>query len=454
MKSLFALTDRCCRWPVGPSYPPGQMVKQLWCGAPRGSGDWYCPEHMRLAFPRAHLTAAQVRARNLLTIKIALTRRRADVTRDEKLDELHHNADLLGRTPIQSEIDAVPAAPESEEVAALRTRLSEGAEAVAPNLAEIGPSGRDKPADAGFEGGAELGSDLSPAIHAKADNMDGSIHDKGVVQTDTLRPITAINCAGLTPSTPSSSGPIFEWVNPADLLVNEAYQRDLAERSIKLIRRIVQGWDWTKFKPPVCSLGDEGMEVIDGQHTAIAAATHPRIDKIPVMIVETETVHDRAAAFIGQNMDRLGVTKMQLHKAAVAAGDEDALTIEQVCGRAGVTLHASRPHRWKVGDSMAVAAVGALISRRHAAGARRVLDVLVQAEAAPVTANAIRAAEMILFDPDYADADEDNLADTIRGLGAAAEREAATHALAHRIPVWRALGIVWFRKCRKKRRAA
>lgn len=443
MKSLFALTDRCCRWPVGPSYPPGQMAKQLWCGAHRGQGDWFCPEHMRLAFPRAHLTAAQVRARNLLTIKIALTRRRADVTRDEKLDELHHNADLLGRTPMQSEIDAVLAAPESEEVAALRTRLSEGAEAVAPNLAEAGPSGRDKPADAGFEGGAELGSGFSPAVH-----------DKGVVQTDTLRPITAINCAGLTPSTPSSSGPIFEWVNPTDLLVNEAYQRDLAERSIKLIRRIVQGWDWTKFKPPVCSLGDDGMEVIDGQHTAIAAATHPHIDKIPVMIVETETVHDRAAAFIGQNMDRLGVTKMQLHKAAVAAGDEDALTIEQVCSRAGVTLHASRPHRWKVGDSMAVAAIGALISRRHAVGARRVLDVLVQAEAAPVTANAIRAAEMILFDADYADAEQDNLADTIRSLGSAAEREAATHALAHRIPVWRALGIVWFRKCRKKRRAA
>lgn len=59
---------------------------------------------------------------------------------------------------------------------------------------------------------------------------------------------------------------------------------------------------------------------------------------------------------------------------------------------------------------------------------------------------------MILFDADYADAEQDNLADTIRSLGSAAEREAATHALAHRIPVWRALGIVWFRKCRKKRR--
>lgn len=441
MKSIYDLTDRCCRWPVGPGHPLGQMHKQLWCGAARALGDWYCPEHMRIAFPRAHLTAAQVRARNLLTIKIALTRRRADVTRDEKLEELYHNYDLIGRAPTQGEIDAVMAAPESDEVAALRARLSDAA--VAPSLSVSEVNSLNEPATAGFGGGAELGSDLNAAIH-----------DKGVVQPDTLRPITAISCAGITPSTPSSSGPIFEWVNPADLLVNEAYQRDLAERSIKLIRRIVQGWDWTKFKPPVCSLGDEGMEVIDGQHTAIAAATHPGIDKIPVMIVETNTVNDRAAAFIGQNMDRLGVTKMQLHKAAVAAGDEDALTIEQVCARAGIKLHASRPHRWQVGDSMAVVAIGTLIGRRHAAGARRVLDVLVQAECAPVTANAIRAADMILFDPDYADADQEALADTIRGLGGGAEREAATHALAHRIPVWRALGIVWFRKCRKKRKAA
>lgn len=66
-------------------------------------------------------------------------------------------------------------------------------------------------------------------------------------------------------------GPISEWVDPATLLVNATYQRDLSERSIQLIRKIIGGWDWTRFKPPVCSLGDRGIEVIDGQHTAIAA---------------------------------------------------------------------------------------------------------------------------------------------------------------------------------------
>ena len=38
------------------------------------------------------------------------------------------------------------------------------------------------------------------------------------------------------------------------------------------------------------------VEVIDGQHTAIAAATHPDIELIPVMLVEAEAVADRGPA--------------------------------------------------------------------------------------------------------------------------------------------------------------
>lgn len=269
-----------------------------------------------------------------------------------------------------------------------------------------------------------------------------------------LRPIEALALSGLEPSAPTSTGPIFEWVDPATLLVNEAYQRDLSERSMKLIRRIVTGWDWTKFKPPVCSLGDHGLEVIDGQHTAIAAASHRHVPQIPVMIVETATVQDRASAFIGQNTDRLGITKMQLHRAAVSAGDEDALTIEQVCARAGVRLLMAKPGTWAVGDTVAVGAISGLIERRHAQGARRVLELLVAAEEAPITQNGIKAVEMIMFEPDYAEADTEQLAETILSLGDMADTEAATYALSHRLPLWKALGIVWFRKCRKVRRAS
>lgn len=431
---------------------PGPRARAIATGAlmgdpPPGRTPWAAPAAPN-EVPRTGMgpaTAAQDRRVDFATAEDI----RPERSLNERRDDLAHNADLIGRLPMQAEVDAVLAgatAPESDEVAAERARLlaevrpipaaqaraaAFGA-AAAPNYGKIPYFGGEKPVSAGFEGGAQ-------PVHVKE-------------ATGTLRPIEPISLAGLTPTTPSTTGPIFEWVDPASLLVNETYQRDLSERSIKLIRRIITGWDWTKFKPPVCSLGDHGLEVIDGQHTAIGAASHPHVNQIPVMIVETANVEARASAFIGQNTDRLGITKMQLHRAAVAAGDEDALTIEQVCERSGVKLHMAKPHRWKAGDSLAVGAIGGLIDRRGAMGARRVMELLVKAEAAPVTQSGLKAVEMILFDPEYAD--QDHLPDAIKALADTAEQQAATFAAAHRVAQWKALGIVWFRKCRKVRRAA
>nr|WP_313418527.1 DUF6551 family protein [Brevundimonas diminuta] len=451
MKSLSALTDRCCRWPVGPSYPPGQMHKQLWCGAPRGLGDWYCPEHMRVAFPRAHLTAAQVRARNLLTIKIALTRRRADVTRDEKLEELYHNYDLIGRAPTQGEIEAVMAAPESDEVAALRARLSDVA--VAPSLPVSEVNSLDEPATAGFEGGAELGSDLSPAIHAKTENMDGSIHDKGVVQPDTLRPVQAIDLAESLAPIPTEP-PLTEWMAPGDLLIEAAYQRDLSPKSMDLIKRIAERWDWRRFKPPVVAWSERGFEIIDGQHTAIGAATRG-IDKIPVLVVEAADLTDRASAFVGHNQDRLAITPIQMHQAKLAAGDEDALTAQQVIDKAGATLVISAygARGWKPGETVAITTIDQLARKRGAMRARQVVELLVKAHAAPVSAAAIKAVDMLMFKPEFAEIDLEHLPTAIIQTGDV-EKEAKLDAKTHCIPAWEAMGRIWFRKCRKTRRAA
>nr|WP_312053454.1 DUF6551 family protein [Brevundimonas diminuta] len=440
MKSLFALTDRCCRWPVGPSYPPGQMHKQLWCGAPRGLGDWYCPEHMRVAFPQAHLTAAQVRARNLLTIKIALTRRRADVTRDEKLEELYHNYDLIGRAPTQGEIDAVMAAPESDEVAALRARLSDAA--VAPSLPISEVNSLNEPATAGFEGGAELGSDLSAAIH-----------DKGVAQTDTLRPVEAIDLAETLAPIPTAP-PLTEWMAPGDLLIEAAYQRDLSPKSMDLIKRIAERWDWRRFKPPVVAWSERGFEIIDGQHIAIGAATRG-IDKIPVLVVEAADLTDRASAFVGHNQDRLAITPIQMHQAKLAAGDEDALTAQQVIDKAGATLVISAygARGWKPGETVAITTIDQLARKRGAMRARQVVELLVKAHAAPVSAAAIKAVDMLMFKPEFAEIDLEHLPTAIIQAGDV-EKEAKLDAKTHCIPAWEAMGRIWFRKCRKTRRAA
>lgn len=462
MKSLYALTDRCCRWPVGPSYPPGQMHKQLWCGAPRGLGDWYCPEHMRVAFPRAHLTAAQVRARNLLTIKIALTRRRADVTRDEMLEAIRSDrardiaetgSRILAQAGYGDYAQVAAAAPESEEVAALRTRLSEGGEAVAPNLAKNDQFEARKPADAGFEGGAELGSDLSPAIHAKTENMDGSIHDKGGAQTDTLRPVEAIDLAETLAPIPTAP-PLTEWMAPGDLLIEAAYQRDLSPKSMDLIKRIAERWDWRRFKPPIVAWSERGFEIIDGQHTAIGAATRG-IDKIPVLVVEAADLTDRASAFVGHNQDRLAITPIQMHQAKLAAGDEDALTAQQVIDKAGATLVISAygARGWKPSETVAITTIDQLARKRGAMRARQVVELLVKAGAAPISAAAIKAVDMLMFKPEFAEIDLEHLPAAIIQTGDV-EKEAKLDAKTHCIPAWEAMGRIWFRKCRKTRRAA
>lgn len=159
-------------------------------------------------------------------------------------------------------------------------------------------------------------------------------------------------------------------------------------------------------------------------------------------------------AFVRHNRDRVQVTPTQLHLAMVAAGDADAVTVAQVCERAGVTILRSMPGNgvFKEGQTMAVAALRRLVSARYAIGARKVLDVCVAAKLAPIGADAIKAVELILYGEEYRDqVDPEALTNTIRRLGSEADKEAAIFAAAHKVRLWKALAIVWFRNTRKKR---
>lgn len=311
------------------------------------------------------------------------------MSREDALEELHHNADLLGRKPLPCEIAAVEA--------------------------KFSPSEKE---------GA------------------------------TLRPVAPMAFSPLDPQRIATEPPAVEWMAPCDLLIEEAYQRDIAPKSLDLIKRIVEGWDWRRFKPPIIAWTERGFEIIDGQHTAIAAATRG-IERIPVLVVEAADLGDRAQAFVGHNQDRLAITPVQMHRAKVAANDEDALTAQQVMERAGVTLVFNQygTKRWKPGETVAIKTIDALARRRGAMGARKVLEVLVKAEAAPITAAGIKAVEMLLYRAAFEDLDPEHLPGAIHAAGDV-EAEAKLDARTHCIPVWEAMGRIWFRKCRKQRRAA
>jgi hypothetical protein len=279
--------------------------------------------------------------------------------------------------------------------------------------------------------------------------------------TMTLRPIYAFNVSDLMPiPSPATGEPIFEDVDPLTLFVDPIYQRDIGERGVKQIRRMVAAWDWSKFRAPVCAYAedDDGktvLKVIDGQHTAIAAASHPHIGTIPVQIVEAPDQQTQAAAFIGQNTDRLNVTKLQLHQAAIAAGDEDAMTIQKVCDRAGVRMLLTNNGSYEPGDTVAITAVASLLGHHSAMKARQILEVLAKAKLAPIATPHIKAAELLMTDADYCDQFEpDDLTREIEVSGKTAEHEAKLFAAAHCVPLWRALAITWFKKTRKKRKVA
>ncbi|WP_139973695.1 DUF6551 family protein [Ochrobactrum sp. CGA5] len=276
----------------------------------------------------------------------------------------------------------------------------------------------------------------------------------------TLRPIYAFSLSGIEPNTPPTGQPIFENVDPSSLFVDGAYQRDVGERGVRQIRRMIEHWDWSKYQPPVCTYAenDEGktiLKILDGQHTAIAAASHPRIDTIPVMIVEASGLEAQAKAFIGQNTDRLQVTKLQLHQAALIAGDEDALDIQKVCDRAGVRLLLANNGKYEAGDTVAISAVSAVVKKYTAINARKILEVLAKAELAPISTPHIRAAEHLMTAPDYADSFEpEDLTAAIVALGPKADAEAKLLAISHKIPHWKALAVTWFKNTKKRRKVA
>lgn len=279
---------------------------------------------------------------------------------------------------------------------------------------------------------------------------------KGNMMT-TLRPIKLMKLPGVDPGGADMSEPKFERAAPTDLLVDETYQRNLSERSVALIRKMVGKWDWRSFKPPVVVKTKQGLQVVDGQHTAIAAASHPKIKTIPIMVIEAPETADRARAFIGHNRDRITVTTTQLHAAAVAAGDESAVTVHQVCDRAGIKILKNPPGMgvFKPGESLAVSTISALVNRRGALKARQILEVIAQAKIAPVSAAIIKATEALLTAQEYAPhVNAADLTTIIRSGAGDAEGEARVFAAAHSVPLWKALAAILFKKCRHGRRRA
>lgn len=276
-------------------------------------------------------------------------------------------------------------------------------------------------------------------------------------ETSKLRPIKPLKITDLLPAPvgKKSDRPTFRWANPGDLFIEERYQRNISENSIKLIRKIYKDFEWARFKPPVCAEGEGGkIYIIDGQHTAIAAASHPDINEIPVMIVNAHTIRERAAAFMGHNRDRVAITASQLYYSAVAAGEEVALIVERALKETGATVVRYNPPVYVEGQTMAAGALLRIAEAKGYNGIKRILDIMMEARRAPIIALELGAVHDMLYGKDWQGKFTDfDLATTIRSKSATQWHAHAEATVRKGMPMQmkRALAIAWFKAVPKKK---
>lgn len=220
--------------------------------------------------------------------------------------------------------------------------------------------------------------------------------------TTALRKIEGLkpeSLRGIVPAPISSELPTFEWVDPRTLFVEDGYQREIGENGVALCRKIFAGFDWTRFKVPICvRLPDGSLVCIDGQHTATSAASHPGLPQIPVMIVPAADAKLRSAAFVGHNRDRVQLTPQAIYRAELASDEPLASGVERACRAAGAHV-LDKPVNLRepqaVGATIAIGTMKAVVKRQGEGALTRVLRVLVAAKRGPIKAAEIAAASII-----------------------------------------------------------
>lgn len=138
----------------------------------------------------------------------------------------------------------------------------------------------------------------------------------------------------------SGTMPVLQYCPVEQLQIDAAYQRSLDfGPSQTLIRRLAMYWDWGLCQPLyVARRTDGGLYVVDGQHRLAAARLRGDVWQLPCVVREFASAAEEAASFVALNQERRPLTKLDLFKAAITAGDQEAGVIVDALQRAGLSL--------------------------------------------------------------------------------------------------------------------
>lgn len=175
--------------------------------------------------------------------------------------------------------------------------------------------------------------------------------------------------------------PVLQFCAPGELAVDETYQRGLEDtRSRELIRRIAREWNWDLCQPLVVARRPGGaLYVIDGQHRLQAARMRGDIAQLPCVVLDYASAAAEAASFVHLNQQRKPLNKLDLFRAAVASGGEQACAIAEAIGEAGLSL---APHTnctaWKPGMVSHIGGIERAWTRDGPEATRRALTALAE----------------------------------------------------------------------------
>ncbi len=165
----------------------------------------------------------------------------------------------------------------------------------------------------------------------------------------------AASAPGLTRKADPGPKPQQRWFTIAQLRIDETYQRHVLRAGMRNVVKIAMAFRWSRFIPVVVAPAEGGgMAIIDGQHRTLAAALIG-IAEVPCYVVDIDR-EEQARAFAAINGQVTPISILQLHASRVASGDLAAISLNEACGAAGVTIcrYPVPGNKMKVGETTAV----------------------------------------------------------------------------------------------------
>ena len=135
------------------------------------------------------------------------------------------------------------------------------------------------------------------------------------------------------------------------LFIDSEYQRAVTVGSVRNIKRICSGFDWSKFLPVIVTEDDGRYCIVDGQHRTTAAATIG-VEAVPCYILACSP-SEAAEAFAAINGNVTPVQPIDLWFAEIAAKNKKSLALKRVLDAASVTI-TRKKEAYLVGETRSI----------------------------------------------------------------------------------------------------